>query len=40
VVGFVGVRSGFELVRAIGEIFGVYGQELTEGSPTDGLVPV
>jgi hypothetical protein len=40
VVGFEDGRSGSEHVRAIGEIFGVYGQALTEGNPTDGLVPV
>jgi hypothetical protein len=33
-----GERSGSEHVRAIGEIFGVYGQALTEGSLTDGQV--
>ena len=36
-VGFEGGRSGFKHVRAIGEIFGVYGQELTEGNPPMAL---
>jgi hypothetical protein len=32
-VGFEGGRSGSEHIGAIGEIFGVYGQALTEGNP-------
>ncbi len=36
VVGFGGLRSGFEVGGAIGEILGVYGQALTEGDLTDG----
>lgn len=31
-VGFGGERSGSERIGAIGEIFGVYGQALTEGN--------
>jgi hypothetical protein len=38
VVGFEGERSGSEELGAIGGIFGVYGQALTEEEPTDGLV--
>jgi hypothetical protein len=37
-VGFEGDRSGSGHVRATGEIFGVYGQALTEGISTDGQV--
>jgi len=37
VVGLGGDRRGCVGVEAIGEIFGVYGQALTEGDPTDGL---
>jgi transposase-like protein len=37
VVGFEGERSGFDVVGAIGEIFGVYGEELTEGDPPMAL---
>lgn len=33
----LGERSGCVKWTAIGEIFGVYGQALTEGDPTDGL---
>jgi hypothetical protein len=36
--GFGGDRRGFVDVGAIGEIFGVYRQVLTEGVPADGLV--
>jgi putative transposase len=37
VVGFEGERSGSERIGAIGEIFGVYGQALTEGNPPMAL---
>ena len=36
-VGFEGERSGSERIGAIGEIFGVYGQALTEGNPPMAL---
>ncbi len=38
--GLWGDRRGSGAVGAIGEIFGVYGQALTEGDPTDGLATV
>jgi len=37
VVGFGGERSGSEELGAIGGIFGVYGQALTEGEPPMAL---
>ena len=40
VVGFGVGRRGSVREGAIGEIFGVNGQALTEEEPTDGLVPV